>query len=218
MRINMSKYKCVLFDLDGTIIDSSSGVKKSIVETIELLKLPAMREEELDSCIGPPIQKSFQKIYNMQKSEADEAAAVFRKIYREKNLFDAVIYDDMMKLIDFLKNQNIKIMIATYKREDYTIELLEKFDLYNKFDFVKGADFEGKLTKSDIMNICIEQSGCNKEEVVMIGDTIHDLGAAQELGVDFIAVTYGFGFKDIAENIDAVFVASNVKDICDYMI
>ena len=176
-----------------------------------------MREEELESCIGPPIQNSFQRIYNMQKSEADEAAAVFRKIYKEKNLFDAVIYDDMMMLLELLRSQNIKIMIATYKREDYTIELLEKFDLYNKFDFVKGSDFEGKLTKSDIMNICIDECGCSKEEVVMIGDTIHDLGAANELGVDFIAVTYGFGFKDDVEDIKAVYVAKTVNEICDYM-
>lgn len=213
----MSKYKCVLFDLDGTIIDSSSGVKKSILETIKLLKLPTMTEEELEACIGPPIQNSFQKIYNMQKNDADAAAAVFRKIYREKNLFDAVIYDDMLVLIEFLRKKNMKIMIATYKREDYTVELLEKFELYDKFDFVKGSDFEGKLTKSDIMNICIDECGCSREEVVMIGDTIHDLNAANELGVDFIAVTYGFGFKDNIDNIKAVCVANTVRDICDYM-
>ena len=213
----MSKYKCIIFDLDGTILDTSEGIRKSVEESIVVLKLPAMTDSQLQSCIGPPIQNSFKNIYKMEIEEANEAAAVFRDLYKGKYLYDACLYAGMMQMLDNLKKSGMKIMIATYKREDYTLTLLEKFGLLKVFDYVKGSDFEGKLTKSDIIRMCIEQSECSDEEVIMIGDTIHDSSAAQSLGIDFIAVTYGFGFKQLEEIKEAVYVADSVADIKSYL-
>ena len=209
----MSKYKCVLFDLDGTIIDSSEGVKKSISESIEILGLPQLTESQLESCIGPPIQRSFKVLYEMDEKQANDSAAVFRNIYKDKYLFDAIIYDGIVDLIKALKREGVKVMIATYKREDYMRILLEKFELLELFDNVKGADFEGKLNKSDIIRMCIAESGCDVRDVVMVGDTIHDQTAAENVGIDFVAVTYGFGFKkpDKLENV--TFVADYAKDM-----
>lgn len=213
----MSKYKCIIFDLDGTILDTSAGIRRSIEESIRILKLPEMTNAQLESCIGPPIQNSFKNIYHMEMEEATAAAAVFRNLYKEKYLCDAVVYDGMLEVFKHLKKCGMKIMIATYKREDYTLTLLEKFGLLDIFDYVKGSDFEGKLSKADIIRLCIEQGGCSDEEVVMIGDTTHDSKAAQEMEIDFVAVTYGFGFKPLELIEEAVYIANTAEEIKEFL-
>ncbi len=212
----MNRYKCVIFDLDGTIIDSSSGIRKSIEETIKVLNFSQMDEAELESCIGPPIQDSFRRIYHLNEKDANDAAAVFREYYKEKYLYDAEVYQGMKELLKQLRSHGILTMIATYKREDYTMKLLEKFDLLKLFDYVKGSDFEGKLKKADIINLCMEQSQCSKNEIVMVGDTSHDSGAACEVGLDFIAVTYGFGFQANSNVKGAICTVDSVQELSDY--
>lgn len=214
--IQMSEYKCVIFDLDGTIIDSSKGIRRSIEETIKVLGLQKMSDVQVESCIGPPIQDSFKRIYQVAESEANEMASVFRNFYKEKYLYEAEVYRGMSEFINSLQRNRIVTMIATYKREDYTEKLLKQFGLWELFDYVKGADFAGKLKKLDIINLCIKKSRCHPNEIVMIGDTFHDSEAAYQAGIDFIAVTYGFGFEPMECVNEAVYIAESVSDLKEY--
>lgn len=207
--------KHIIFDLDGTIFDTSEGILKSIKHTLNFLEIKLPSEELLKKFIGPPIEKSFEEIMNFSKNQAREAAVIFRKVYPRLYLLDAFIYNGFEKMIDEFRKKNIVLSVATYKRESYTLKLLNHFNLYDKFDFVFGSDNEGKLIKTDIVNMCIIKSGVNKEETIMVGDTIHDLLAAKMLNIGFIAVTYGFGFKtekDVS-GYDCIAVCNNVDEL-----
>lgn len=187
--------KHVIFDLDGTLFDTSEGILKSIKYTLAQLEVPLPSEEIQKKFIGPPIEKSFEKIMGFSKDKAKEAASIFRKAYPSLYLYDAEIYDGIESIIDEMREKNIVLSVATYKRESYTKKLLEHFSFYDKFDYVFGSDDEGKMTKLDIINMCIDKSGIDRNNTVMIGDTVHDALAAKAAKIKFIAVTYGFGFK-----------------------
>lgn len=204
----MKKYSCVIFDLDGTLMDTSIGVLKSVKYTINQMKFEELTDDELKSFIGPPIQHSFKQKYSLDDDKTNEAAIIFRNAYKEKYLYDATIFAGIIELLSYLRKNNILTMIATYKREDYTLMLLEHFELVKHFDFIKGSDMEGKLTKADIVNLCIDESGEDKNKIVLVGDTYHDAIGAKEAGIDFVAVTYGFGFKK-GEQVE------NTVSICD---
>lgn len=209
----MKKYNCVIFDLDGTLMDTSIGVLKSVKYTIDKMKFEELSEEELRLFIGPPIQNSFRNKYRLDDNKTNEAALMFRNSYKEKFLYDAEVYPGVIELLSYLRSNNILTMVATYKREDYTLMLLEHFGLNKYFDFIKGSDMEGQLTKTDIVNLCIEKSGQNKDNIVLIGDTKHDELGAKEAKIDFIAVTYGFGFKKGEKVEDAICVCDYVRDL-----
>ncbi|WP_252229308.1 HAD hydrolase-like protein [Clostridium sp. ZBS15] len=209
----MKKYNCVIFDLDGTLMDTSIGVLKSVKYTINKMKFEKLSEEELRLFIGPPIQNSFKDKYTLDDNKTNEAAAMFRNAYKEKFLYHAKIFSGIIELLSYLRSNNILTMVATYKREDYTLMLLEYFGLSKYFDFIKGSDMDGKLTKADIVNLCIEKSNQDKEKAVLVGDTNHDLLGAKQAGIDFIAVTYGFGFKKGEEFEDTVYVCDSVTDL-----
>jgi phosphoglycolate phosphatase len=189
-------YRAVLFDLDGTLLNTSLGVKKSIEYTIKELKLQQLTLEEIRKFIGPPIYQSLQERYNLSDKEAKYATDIFRNIYKERFLFDAIAYPNVFKVLNILKTKGIKIGVATNKREDYTIKLLNHMKISDLCDSIVGSDFENKLTKTDIILKCMKQLDIlNEKEVIFIGDTKYDAIGAENCCIDFIGVTYGFGFK-----------------------
>ncbi|MBQ8425593.1 MAG: HAD hydrolase-like protein [Clostridia bacterium] len=209
------KYKIAIFDLDGTLMDTSTGISKAIDYTIETLNLRPMTDIEKKSCIGPPIQKSLKTIYNLTNEETIKASTIFRNLYKNEFLYYAKIYNGINELIINLNNFGIKCAIATYKREDYTIDLLKKFNILCLFDFVKGSDFDGKLTKTNIIQECINNYDYQKEDFIMIGDSVSDYKGATDLNIDFLPVTYGFGFKQIDDlkDIKKIGIANTPNDI-----
>ena len=196
----MSHYDAAIFDLDGTLLDTAEGVTGSIRYVIEKLRLEPLSDEVLRSFIGPPIQNSFARIYGFDKERAAEAAAIFRDIYKDENLLLARPYDGIYDTIKDLKKSGVHCAVATYKRQDYTDRLLGHFGFDRICDKICGSDFEGKLTKKDIIRNAIEYLGVTDySRAVMIGDSDNDAIGADALGVPFIAVTYGFGFSDDAD-------------------
>ncbi len=186
----------VLFDLDGTLLNTSPGIKESLLYTLSELHLAPMSDNEISRFIGPPIQNSLKDDLHLDVITAQKGAAIFRKHYSEQSLFKAAVYDNIYELLDTLHGRNIAVGIATYKREDYALRLIHHFGLDKYCSVIHGADFDGKLSKADIINQCISEIGTTSSEVIMVGDTLHDANAAQQALVKFVAVSWGFGFND----------------------
>ncbi|MBE7706118.1 MAG: HAD family hydrolase [Cyanobacteria bacterium SIG30] len=210
--------KAVIFDVDGTLLDGTEGIINSVKYTINEMKLPKISQAELISFIGPPVQNSAKDKFSLSEEEAQKFANIFRKKYADGNVFLANVYDGIYELLHFLKRKNYKLGVATYKREDYAINLMKHFEFDKYFDFICGADNENKLTKFDILVNCKNSLCTRDEKTIMIGDSYHDAQAAKKLNVDFIGVTYGFGFKtekDINQYPN-ILCASKVNEILKY--
>ncbi len=212
----MSK-NLVIFDLDGTLMDTSSGILQAVRDTISEHGMPALTEEKIRTFIGPPIQWSFEAQYGISKEEALGMADTFRALYSTKHLLGAVPYSGIYDLLKAINERGIKSAIATYKREDYALRLLKHFHFDDYTDIMYGGDNDGMLKKKDIIQKCIDTAGIsNLEEVVMVGDTLHDSNGARELGVDFIGVSFGFGFHgDDAKGITNM--ANTPKEILNFI-
>jgi len=198
-------YKYALFDLDGTLLDTSSGVISSIRKMVSDESLPEIPDDILISFIGPPIENSIKSYYKFEDEKVSYLAGIFRKYYSTSEyLFQAEPYPGLYELLDSLKNNNIKIAVATNKRHVYAMPLLEHFGISQYCHVMHGSDNEKKQNKHLIILQCLEDlKVANLKECVLIGDTIHDAHGAKEAGIDFIGVTFGFGFKkgvDIPDN------------------
>lgn len=217
----MSKYKAVIFDVDGTLLNTKQGILKSVFTTIEEFGLRPLKEEEIHLFIGPPIQRSMMQVYGYTKEQAQEFANVFRKRYSQHEfLFLAEVYDGIKKLFEDLKAKGYKIAIATYKREDYAIDIVNHFGLYEIADVTHGADNFNKLTKSDIIRLCIDEMGLTAADCVMVGDSDNDAIGAKEIGCPFVGVSYGFGFhneQDVNEfpNIGTADTAAQILELIE---
>ena len=186
-------YRAVLFDLDGTLLDTTEGVIAAVRETIESHGLPMPDDATLKTFVGPPMQKTMSTVFGMDGPDALRIANEFRRNYKEY-LFNASLYPGVKSLLRSLALNGVKIAVATNKSHDNAMAILKEFDLMEYCDYAQGSDLEGKLSKKDIIDSCIEHLGVNAEEVVFVGDSEFDSTAAEQVGVDFLGVTYGFGF------------------------
>lgn len=213
----MKGYKAVLFDLDGTLIDTSAGVIDCIKMTIERLSLTPLTMEETLKFIGPPLQSSFKDICHLDDTMVDLAVKTFRSFYVGDNLFNVKIYGGIFELLEYLKSKSIKIAVATYKQESFAKVLLEHVGIAKYCDYIYGCDPQGVLTKADIVEKCIQSFNEDKSNVVLVGDSRFDAIGSKNANVDFIGVTYGFGFKskhDIDE-FQNVFSADTVYQLIE---
>lgn len=212
----MRHYDAAVFDLDGTLLDTAEGIKSSVGYVIKTLGLPEVSEEVMRSFIGPPMQKSFARVFGMEQKDADAAADMFRNRYKDEDLFLAAPYDGIFDAVSCLRDAGVRCAVATYKRQDYAEKILTHFGFDRICDCMCGADFEGKFTKSDIIENALKYLGVSDRlSAVMIGDSDNDALGAAGINMPFIAVTYGFGFRDAddAAKYPNVGIASTAKDI-----
>ncbi len=212
----MRKYDAVIFDLDGTLLDTSEGIFRSVGYVIKSSNLPAITDDVMRTFIGPPIQRSFARVYDLPQEEADTYADMFRNRYKDHDLLLARPYEGMTEAIKALRDAGIKTAVATYKRQDYAQKLLRHFGFDRITDAIFGSDVAGKLSKKDIIeNAITSLKVTDHGRVVMVGDSDNDAIGAKEINVPFVAVTYGFGFTEEsdAEKYDNIGIAKKPEDI-----
>ena len=188
------KYNHFIFDMDGTLADTSPGVFEGVRLTLRQMGEPLLPESELRRFIGPPLHHSFQEICGMDEERAMEATLRFRSYYKDEGVFRSRLYDGMETLLRTLRAEGHKLMVATLKREEQAQSLVKYLGIADCFSAVVGSDDGEQRTKKDTIEIAMELSGIGSpKNVLMIGDSEFDAVGAAQAVVDFCAATYGFG-------------------------
>lgn len=216
MVIDMCKYELVIFDVDGTLLDTSEGIIASAKYAIKKFGYQIPSREILRTYIGPPIQKSFANSLGVSEDDSNKMAECFRKRYKDIDLLKAERYEGILEAFKELANSGCKLAIATYKRQDYAEKIVDYFGFTQYTSLIFGSDFEGKFSKADIIRNAIKASGITDyKKVVMVGDTENDAVGASELGIDFIGVTFGFGYQSNEEVVgtNVIGVAEKSRDV-----
>ena len=209
-------YKYILFDLDGTLLDTTQGVIDAVKITVKQHGFSMPSDEVLKTFVGPPMQKSMAETFNLDKETALQVANNFRANYKKYSLYKAELYTDVIEMFEKLIDKGFKIAIATNKSHENAEGIIKYFGLDKYCDFYMGSDLTGKLTKADIVEKCIEVLNADKKQTVLIGDSEFDLVGAKQAGIDFLGVTYGFGFKN-PEDIQGNLFFNNVKALTDFL-
>lgn len=193
------KYRLVIWDVDGTLLDTREGLTAAYQYTLNVLKLPPKTDEKIRSYIGPTPQTIFKTHFGLNDETAQQATDIFRERYKTHNLLKARVYDGVYGAMGSLRAHGAKQAVATNKRQDYATEICEHFG-FDKYCFpIIGADNDNKLTKADLIKQCLQTlDTTDVSTIVMIGDTQGDKTATEIVGIDFIGVNYGFGFNNVA--------------------
>ena len=216
-RIEM--YKLIVFDLDGTLMDTSAGVKYSMHQTLTELGEQNISEELISKFIGPPIMDSFQTFLGYSREKALQGTEIFKKCYQEKGVMMAMVYPSLEDVLLTLTNAGKTLAVATNKTHDNAIKILQIFHIDKYFSHIQGNIPGDKCSKSEIINRFINECQVRKEETVLVGDARQDEEAARNAGIDFVAVTYGFDFSQetSTRDIECVKLCNNPNEIIEFL-
>lgn len=219
----MYKYENILFDLDGTITDSALGIINGVIyginkiNEIHNLNIEMPSNNILRKFIGPPLDVSFLKYCYKDETLANEFIKYYREDYNENNgLFNCKLYDGIFDLIKVLYEKNLNLFVATAKPKESAVRIIEYFNLNTFFKNIY-APILGEKTKNktDILIEALSKEKFDKSKTIMIGDRIDDIDGAKIVGIDSIAVKYGFGNDEEFEN--ASYIANDTKGILNIL-
>lgn len=188
-------YTTCFFDLDGTLTDSSPGITNGLRQMITHLGYPIPDDTQLNTWIGPPLTDKLASTYSVTGSRAQQAVEVFREYYTQQGYKENRLYDGIAELLESLRTKGIDLVIATSKPTEHAMLVLDHFSLTPLFSSVYANSLDNRRpTKTDVIRHAITSHKLHdqKEQIIMIGDRIHDICGAADNGIDAIGVLYGF--------------------------
>jgi phosphoglycolate phosphatase len=189
-------YRCVLFDLDGTLVDGRRGILRAMQHALRAKGIERT-DERLSYFIGPPLHEVFSEHFGF--SEADTLAAVdkYREYYADTGVLEVELYPGIPELLEALRG-DAQLAVATSKPHVYARQILEHFELLDHFGIVSGPELDGtRRHKPEIIEHALGHlGGPPRDQTVMIGDRFYDVRGARKTGVNAISVGWGFGSPD----------------------
>lgn len=216
----MKKYDVILFDLDGTLTDSSPGIMNSIVYALKKCNISVENTDDLRKFLGPPLHESFRDFYGFDDEKSMEAVGFYREYFSIKGLLENEVYSGIRELLEDLKENGKRLILATSKPQPFTDRIMAHFDLAKYFEFIAGSNMDGtRSKKAEVIAYALESCGImGKSNVVMVGDREHDIIGAKTVGIDSIGVEYGYGDYDELSDAGATYIVKTVEELKDIFI
>ncbi|MGN0571089.1 MAG: HAD hydrolase-like protein [Candidatus Fimenecus sp.] len=210
----MLQCKAVLFDFDGTLVDSSEGIFKSLIYAFQADGKPIPDETTLRKFIGPPIYDSFKNLFGYKDEKIDYMIAKYRERYRAIGYREVEVYDGIPALLARLHQSGIKIATASSKPTVFIEKILEERNLLSYFSYLGGTDFDNiSSDKTVIVQNAMDALGVSPKDTVMVGDRLYDIRGAKGANVPCIAVLYGFGSREEFLEYGADYIVSTPQEI-----
>ena len=212
------KYDIVIFDLDGTLLNTIGDLAASVDYVMRSRNLPEHTDAEYRQMVGGGIKRLVERALPAQlaanEDYVEECVAQFRRYYVDNIDRHTVPYEGMHDLLHRLRREGVQVAVASNKFQHGTDRLVAKF--FGDVDFVAvEGNREGAPLKPDpqIVNNILQKAGVEHARAGMIGDSGIDIITARAAGVHSIGVTWGFRDREELEESGAEYIANSPKEI-----
>lgn len=207
------KTKIVLFDFDGTLMDTSEGIFYCGKYSLNEIGLSAPEDTNWRNFIGPPLTECFSKVFHITDQKVlENLCDIYRGIYKTEGYKRACFYPGIIDLIKTLRSMGIIVGIASMKHTNLIKMTMTYFDFESLIDCYGGQETNSVINKEDIIIKLCKDNGFSTEECILIGDTDYDYLGAQKAGCDCIKVNWGFGYLPGDEG-----TLSDADQVLDYI-
>lgn len=207
--------KNLIFDLDGTLVDSANGIVSAIAKTLSFYGMNYSKAE-LMKFIGPPIPVTFSK-FGFEGDEKMEAVKRYRSEYGRSGLYESSPYEGIIELLSFLKSEGHSLFVATSKMEKQAREMLSFLKMDEFFTYIGGAKpDESRADKKEVIEYVLDESNVSPsswKDAAMIGDRYTDMVGAVSLGIKTVGVLYGYGNEKELREAGAQKIAGSVASL-----
>ena len=193
----LDSIKNLLFDLDGTLVDSSGTISASLEYALDRMGSGPLSGVSVQSLIGRPLLDIFQREFAMDAKQATEAIELYREHYDGLGREGTSVYADVPEVLAALSLAGYRLYVATVKPTSIAEKVLVDFQLRDHFSGVAGASMgPERRDKASIIAHALERYKLDAGHSLMVGDRRQDIDGARENGLPAIGVTYGFGSRE----------------------
>ncbi len=213
--------KLVVFDLDGTLVDSIVDLGTAVNIALKEYNLPLHPMSDYYDFVGNGMEDLVRRSMN-EKGQDDSLYLKVRKVFDEYYNFhsgdNTIAYDGVTELLKKLSEMNIKTAVLTNKAQQYVGSILERSFPQHKFDLYIGQQ-QGVERKPhpEAFELLLNELKVKKEDCLYIGDSEVDVKTAINAGVDLVAVTWGYRSIEVLKSAGAEFLVNSPKEILNYV-
>jgi len=203
--------KLIIFDLDGTLVDTSGDITNALNYALKPYGLRDLTVEDTIKMVGEGITRLIEKLLENERIQMrDTVIKRFLDYYSEHLVDFSTLYPHVRETLE--KLNDYKKAVISNKREYLSTRLLDKLDLLKYFDLVVGSDTTSERKPSAIPVIYVfTKLDVNPNESIIVGDSNYDIEAGKKAGLKTVAVTYGYRERQYL--IDADYIIDSMKDL-----
>ena len=212
----MKKFTCIIFDLDGTLTKTNELIFATFNHVAQKYTGKIYSPEEITSMFGPPEQIAIERLVG--KDKIDEAMNDFYAYYEAHHPRMADAYEGIREMLEFLKTCGIILAIFTGKGKRSALITLDKIGVKNLFDIIiSGNDVINHKPSSEGIRKVIDKFELEPGEVLMVGDSVADVKAAHEAGVEIAAVLWDSYGKENVMRMKVDYQFHSVKEFFEWV-
>ena len=202
---------CIVFDLDGTLIDSAKGIDRCVREVLEKRGYQKFDGEFLKKSIGVyPIDEIF--VRTVRKGEVDECTNEFKQRYARTLTRDVILLDGAYETVNALRNQRYKVAVYTLKMRNHAQKVLDHFSI--DVDRILAGEIIGDDKSScDGLRELVQSLGSEPERSMIVGDQWSDISAGKNSGINTVGILGGFGTFEELNKYAPDYLIGKVSDL-----
>lgn len=214
------KYELVIFDLDGTLMDTSKSITKTVNSAMEELAKKQYSANKCVKFVGGGVSGLARNILGKEKYDDvtnEEMEKVIRKYYDIYFDYGVEPYEGIPELLDFLEQNGVKKGIVTNKDHETALFAVDKKLSKWKFDGIFGSNEKEYPNKPNPYNVdkMAQNLNISKEKILFVGDMLVDVNTAKNAGIDIVYCKWGFGEVKGEDGIDENVKVSDVQEIIE---
>ena len=213
----MLPYDAILFDVDGTLLDSAPGILSTLREVFHTMGTD-IAGVDLMRYIGPPLRDTFAEYYSDQ-AKIEQATELYRASYAKRGCHICKPYPGAAGMLRRLKAAGLTICTATCKPTRVVTPILEEQGLAPLIDCIAGASMDASRdTKAGVIRYVLDQPLMQGKRALMVGDRHDDLRGAAACGIDAAAVLYGYGSREELAPFGPKFYAASCEELAGLLL
>jgi len=205
--------KLILYDLDGTLVDTRRDIINGVRYALETLKGPDLTDDEIKDCVGTGLHALIKQVFRTEDEKlADRGAKLYREHYKKHMLDHTRLYPDVREFLEYFKDR--KQAVITNKPNPFSSQILEALGVASYFIAILAGD-NGLPFKPDpaAVHHLIEKTGTVEEEVLFVGDSPVDIQAARNAGVEIVTLSHGFASEVVLHKAKPDHIVRNFEEL-----
>jgi len=187
----MARYNCVIWDWNGTLFDDLEVCINVMNKILKNRNLPLLNTKRYKEIFGFPVKRYYEQLgFDFIKEAFEKISVEFVMEYRKMSM-SAKLKENCISVLEHIKHEGISQVILSASQLEHLEEQVRQFGIIDYFDRLLGLDHCHATSKIDIGKRWLAESGFDKKEVLLVGDTLHDYETASEMGCDCVLLSTG---------------------------